>query len=124
VADAEAGATLLDPQVGTLLYLVGSDAPQLDQGRNRLRRLVEEHPEHPLSRIGAIVEAANQQRGFASLVDGEVKVRDPDVGMASAMLAAVDYPADDLLVLETSPGDDPVGLYVEARRREIGVAFG
>lgn len=79
-----------DPQVGTLLSLMGSDARALERGDERLRRIVARYPEHPVAVAARLAQAANLAHGFKRLaVDGTVAPREPDLHAAASLAADV-----------------------------------
>jgi hypothetical protein len=125
-ADLAAGTALVDARVGTLLSLVGSDEPSLEPGREKLRQLAEEHPEHPLAQIGALVEAANLARGFTAVEEGEAVLRAPDSSSATAMASSVgmELKGRSALLKAKTSGDEAVDAYIASRRRELEVALG
>jgi hypothetical protein len=123
---------MLDEQVGALLYLVGSANPRLARGRDRLRELQERLPDHSLGRLAALVEAATVGRDFKLVENGVVEVEMADPDRASQLLGAVNTGSalvteDGVRVLTESDGslgDDVVRGYMNARSRELDIAFG
>ncbi|WP_283134480.1 hypothetical protein [Rhizohabitans arisaemae] len=88
-ADQHAGELLLDDQQGTLLALLGSDAPQLRDGNDALAELIDRYPDHPLTLYARMVKGTNAGRHFLTLADGAVEVRPADTAESIAQLTAV-----------------------------------
>jgi hypothetical protein len=75
-----------DDRVGTLLSLMGSDAPELQAGDDLLREVIERHPAHPAAAVARLVRATNAARPFKSLdARGVVRVRDARAEEAHAL---------------------------------------
>lgn len=95
--EQEVGDLLLGDQQGTLLALLGSDAPQLQDGNDALAEVVDKHGRHPLAAYARLVRGANAGRHFQHLRDGRVEVREPDIKESITQLSAA---------IEASKGDD------------------
>jgi len=79
-----------DEQVGQLLSLMGSDAPALRRGDERLRQIVSHYPEHPVAVSARLAQAANLAHGFKRVAsDGAVDPREPKLQEAAALVADV-----------------------------------
>jgi hypothetical protein len=81
-------------EVGTLMSLMGSDAPALDRGNDVLREVVARHPSHPIAIVARLVRATNAARPFKAVAaGGDVRVRDPLLREARALVdGIVDIP--------------------------------
>ncbi|MET7297928.1 hypothetical protein [Embleya sp. NPDC005575] len=88
-ADAAVGELLMGDQQGTLLTVLGSDAPQLQQGNDALDELLAVHADHPLAVYARMVKGTNAGRHFLTLSDGEVSVRRADTKESINQLNAV-----------------------------------
>lgn len=75
-------------QQGTLMSLVGSDAPQLQQGNDALRTLVERYPDHPVAASARLARATNAAREFKILSAGRVLTREARPEALATILAA------------------------------------
>ncbi|MGS2648341.1 tetratricopeptide repeat protein [Streptosporangium sp. G12] len=76
-------------QQGTLLALLGSDAPQLQEGNDALEELIASHPDHPLAVYAHMVKGTNAGRHFLTLTEGGVEVRPADTTTSIEQLEAV-----------------------------------
>jgi hypothetical protein len=86
-ADKDVAALAFGEQQGTLMSLVGSDAPQLRDGNDALRTIAERYPRHPMATVARIVLATNAAREFKSIGrDGSVDVRQPQIRQAMTIL--------------------------------------
>ncbi len=81
-------------EVGTLMSLMGSDAPGLEKGNNALREVVARHPSHPVAAVARLVRATNAARPFKSVAaGGEVHLRESRIDEARALVQdIVDIP--------------------------------
>jgi hypothetical protein len=145
--DAEVAELLFGDEQGTLMYLVGSDFAELQQGNDALTRIWEEHPEHPLADVARLIQGVNAAREFKEVQpDGSLTVRKADADAAAGLLAPV---LDMGAIRKTSAkakGDEEIGQltavarqlrtevapdlpdalagYVISRRREIAAEVG
>jgi hypothetical protein len=88
--DEDVAELLLDDEVGTLMYLVGSDAEELRGGNERLTRVWDEHPSHPLAAVARLIQGVNAAREFKLVeADNSVRVRKPEADAAAELLGAV-----------------------------------
>ncbi|MDX6683731.1 MAG: hypothetical protein QOG94_3770 [Solirubrobacteraceae bacterium] len=86
-ADSAVAALAFGEQQGVLMSLVGSDAPELGQGNEALRTIIERYPNHPVASVARIVTATNAAREFKTIqLDGSVLVRPPQPQEAVAIL--------------------------------------
>ncbi|MEW1547826.1 hypothetical protein [Streptomyces tsukubensis] len=90
--DQEVGELLIGDEQGTLLTLLGSDAPTLTPGNDALQEVVERHGDHPLATYARLARGANAGRHFQTLTgSGTLSVREPDIADSVQQLtAAVD----------------------------------
>ncbi|MFI1380083.1 hypothetical protein [Embleya sp. NPDC020886] len=95
--EQEIGDLFLGDQQGTLLALLGSDAPQLREGNDALAEIVEKYGTHPLAAYARLARGANAGRHFQHLRNGRVEVRRPDFKESISQLTAA---------IEASRGDD------------------
>ena len=87
-ADDENAADLLfgDDQ-GTLMYLLGSDAEELNSGTNALREAAEQYPRHRLAEYAQAVLTNNSAREFKiAKADNELRVRPSELDKESGMI--------------------------------------
>ncbi|WP_125644925.1 pentapeptide repeat-containing protein [Nonomuraea sp. WAC 01424] len=87
--DRQAGDLLIGSQQGTLLALLGSDAPQLSDGNAALDRLIATHPDHPLAVYALMVKGTNAGRHFQTLGKNGLSVRPADTATSIEQLGAV-----------------------------------
>ncbi|MEV1004829.1 hypothetical protein [Nonomuraea sp. NPDC050202] len=112
--DQRAGDLLRGSQQGTLLALLGSDAPQLAEGNAALDELIADHPEHPLAVYALMVKGTNAGRHFQTLTDdGAIGVRPADTDTSIAQLGTV---VDTTLDPGTDAGVDNITLNATMRR--------
>ncbi|WP_306319290.1 MULTISPECIES: hypothetical protein [unclassified Streptomyces] len=94
--DQQVGELLIGDQQGTLLALLGSDAPQLSAGDNALREVVERFGSHPLAVYARLARGANAGRDFQRVHSGRIEVRRPDIKESvSQLTAAIDASTGD-----------------------------
>ena len=137
--DRAVAALAFGDEQGTLMSLVGSDAPRLQAGKDALRTIAERYPRHALARVARLVRAVNRAREFKVLrLDGTVKLRPsrpqelaailgrtPGVEIlraATAGVAAEDQPsviAAALGRLPTNRAERQVDPFVRSRINEI-----
>lgn len=72
-ADEEIADAYFGDAQGTLFYLLGSDSPRLAGGNNELEKVIEKHPEHPLTAYARLAKGINESREFKT-VTNEKKV--------------------------------------------------
>ncbi|MFJ4767514.1 hypothetical protein ACIP88_00130 [Streptomyces uncialis] len=77
-ADQEVGELLTGTEQGTLLALLGSDAPQLAAGNDALQEIIERHGRHPLAAYARLARGANAGRHFQRIGDSRIEIRQPD----------------------------------------------
>jgi hypothetical protein len=140
-ADREVARLIADDdQVGTLMSVVGSDARTLSRGNQKLRRIMERYPTHPVADIARVIQGTNLARGFKTIAaDGSVTRRAPDIAGAMSL---VDGVVDVAQLLRMRPADGGLGpaappvpdimtrrevvaavnAFVNARRGEVGRA--
>ncbi|YCK40772.1 hypothetical protein ACNF49_43955 [Actinomadura sp. ATCC 39365] len=87
--DRQAGDLLMGSQQGTLLALLGSDAPQLAEGNAALDELITAHPDHPLAVYAHMVKGTNAGRHFLTLGKDGIGVRPADTATSIEELGAV-----------------------------------
>ncbi|GLF99598.1 hypothetical protein [Streptomyces yaizuensis] len=89
--DQHVGELLIGDEQGTLLTLLGSDAPTLTSGNDALQEVVERYGDHPLATYARLARGANAGRHFQTLTDSGLTVRPPDIADSVRQLtAAVD----------------------------------
>ncbi|MEV4394794.1 M12 family metallo-peptidase [Nonomuraea sp. NPDC049607] len=111
--DRQAGDLLMGSQQGTLLALLGSDAPQLAEGNAALDELITTHPDHPLAVYAHMVKGTNAGRHFQTLGKNGITVRPADTATSIEQLGAV---VETTLDTGTDAGVDNITLN-EAMRR-------
>jgi hypothetical protein len=78
-ADDEHVADLfLGSDQGTLLYLLGSDSPELRSGREAMETVIEDFDEHPISAYANMVQGINSSRDFKAVDDRKITCRKRD----------------------------------------------
>ena len=91
--DEEAADLMTGEEQGQLLYLLGSDAPELKRGNDAMRTLAERHSTHPLAVYAQLVRGVNAAREFKQITpDNQVKVRRPDEQGRQSLLTAINAP--------------------------------
>ncbi|MFB4271581.1 hypothetical protein [Nonomuraea sp. GTA35] len=111
--DQRAGDLLMGHQQGTLLALLGSDAPQLQEGNAALDTLIADHGDHPLAVYARMVKGANAGRHFLTLGEDGIEVRPADTDTSIAQLGAV---VETTLDPGTDAGVDNITLNETMRR--------
>lgn len=123
-ADEAVAELMVGDQQGTLMYVVGSDAQELQAGNDALRTVVEQYPEHPLADVARVVLGTNAKREFKQVeADNTVTVRAPQAEEGDALLAGVvgEDPRPAALRALAAETHADLGGYLAARRREIAV---
>ncbi|WP_329430299.1 hypothetical protein OG339_19480 [Streptosporangium sp. NBC_01495] len=87
--DQKAGDLLRGSQQGTLLALLGSDAPQLAEGNAALDALIATYPDHPLAVYALTAKGTNAGRHFLTLTEDGIGVRPADTDTSIAQLGEV-----------------------------------
>lgn len=113
-----------DEKVGKLLSLMGSDAPALRDGDQRLRQIIKRYPEHPVAVSARLAQAANLSHGFKRVAsDGTIDPREPRLQEAAALVADVVLPGPTPRSpgrVRMSPDVDPsVSGFFDSRLGEI-----
>lgn len=79
-----------DDQVGTLMSLVGSRAPELSEGDAKLRQLIASEPDHPVAAVARLVRGIGLAREFKVVgAEGAVRTLPAEIEEASALIARV-----------------------------------
>ncbi len=79
-----------DEDVGKLLTLMGSRAPALKDADDKLNRIIQEHPGHPMATVSRIVRATGLAADFKTIDDaGEIQVMPADVREAFELIKPV-----------------------------------
>jgi hypothetical protein len=87
--DAEAAELMMGDEQGQLMYLLGSDSPELRQGNAALRQVAEKQAEHPLAVYARLVQGVNAAREFKQITpQNEIKVRPPSEQESEDLLSA------------------------------------
>ncbi|NUU25076.1 MAG: hypothetical protein HOV68_26770 [Streptomycetaceae bacterium] len=109
--DQHVGELLTGDQQGTLIAVLGSDAPQLQAGNEALQELTERYDRHPLTAYARLARGANAARHFQRVRHNRVEVRRPDVKESVAQLTAA---------IEVSRGDEGLdNLTLNAAMRRL-----
>jgi hypothetical protein len=88
-ADNEVAELIFGDEQGTLLSLVGSDAPELQRGNDALQEIIDRHAKHPTAAVARLVIGTNAAREFKHVdIDGSVYVRKPEPDAATSLLGA------------------------------------
>jgi hypothetical protein len=116
-----------DEQVGKLMSLMGSDAPALARGDERLKRIVARYPEHPVGLVARLARAANLAHGFKRVTpDGVMRPREPRLHAAAELAAdVVQRPSARRTGgrARMRPGADPAVIgFFNSRIREISAS--
>ncbi|MER6947428.1 hypothetical protein ABT294_25680 [Nonomuraea sp. NPDC000554] len=111
--DRKAGDLLMGSQQGTLLALLGSDAPQLAEGNAALDQLIATYPDHPLAVYALMVKGTNAGRHFLTLGKDGIGVRPADTDTSIKQLGAV---VETTLDTSTDAGVDNITLNATMRR--------
>jgi len=135
--------TYANHDVGKLMCLVGSDAPELRAANETLQEIIDRYPTHPVADIARVIRGTNFARAFKSVdPDGKVKMRDPDLAAAASLINGV---VDVAPLLGARPGGkDPgqvaagrglgeigtrprvaaaVDAFINSRGNEVGIAL-
>lgn len=72
--DEDVASLFFGKEQGTLLYLLGSDAPHLQAGNNAFDEVLDKHAAHPLAEYVRLMHGINDARNFKVLPPGEMKV--------------------------------------------------
>jgi hypothetical protein len=118
-ADKAAGDLLTGDQQGTLLALLGSDAPQLADGNAALDTLITDHPQHPLTVFALMAKGTNAGRHFHTLTPDGITVRPPDTTTSIHDLTQV---VDTTLNAATPDGVDNITLNQTMRTLALAYA--
>jgi hypothetical protein len=143
--DDEAAGLMFGDEQGTLMYLMGSDFDQLEDGNSALREVQERFPNHPLAAVAKLVQGVNDAREFKLVgPDNKVTVRAANPEAANELLSgvidvtgarkaagkqkdldsirkAVAMHVRDTASKEVEPD---IAAYIKSRRREIAVEVG
>ncbi|MEU4406170.1 hypothetical protein AB0F88_16740 [Streptosporangium sp. NPDC023963] len=111
--DQKAGDLLRGSQQGTLLALLGSDAPQLAEGNAALDELIATYPDHPLAVYALTAKGTNAGRHFLTLTEDGIGVRPADTDTSIAQLSEV---VATTLDPSTDAGVDNITLNATMRR--------
>ena len=88
--DEEGADLFLGEEQGMLLYLLGSDADELQSGNEAFEQILEKHADSPLAVYAQLIKGCNAAREFKTITDDQqVSVRDPQPEVATKMLSAV-----------------------------------
>lgn len=88
--DDDVAELLLGDEQGALFYLLGSDSRFLEDGRDALETVAEDHASHPLAVYAHLVRGVNAGREFKEITrDQTVRVREPDYEESIAELTEV-----------------------------------
>jgi len=130
-----------DEKVGTLISLMGSRAPELSEGDDKLQEIIKRYPSHPMAAVARVVRATGLARNFKTVdAAGNVETQEaqvdeafalvrPIIDVAAAQRIAAAGPdeasqrerfAGALSRLGTMPGvAPPIAAFVNSRRKEI-----
>ncbi|MEU6997280.1 hypothetical protein [Nonomuraea sp. NPDC046570] len=111
--DRQAGDLLIGSQQGTLLALLGSDAPQLAKGNAALDELITSHPDHPLAVYALMVKGTNAGRHFLTLGKDGIAVRPAETTTSIEQLGTV---VETTIDPGTDTGVDNITLNTTMRR--------
>jgi hypothetical protein len=70
-ADDQVAELLLSDGQGELLYLLGSDAPNLNGANQAMDELLDRHAKHPLAVFAQLVNGVNDERAFKTIDAGK-----------------------------------------------------
>ena len=108
-ADRHVSDLVFGEEQGVLMSLVGSDAPELDDGNVALQTIAERFPAHPVASVARLITATNTAREFKSVrPDGTLNVRPADPEVAIDILMRT--PGLDALRGGTAAGDDEASV--------------
>ncbi|MFI0242767.1 hypothetical protein [Streptomyces sp. NPDC016845] len=111
--DERAGELLMGNQQGTLLAVLGSDSPHLQEGNDALEELLARYADHPLALYARMAKGTNAGRHFLTLGDKGIEVRTADTPTAVQQLGAV---VETTLDDSTPAGVDNLTLNTTMRR--------
>ena len=87
--DERVADLMLDDQVGMVLTLMGTDSPFLADGMRALETVATEFGDHPNAVFAKLALGINAARPFTEVLpDGNVRVRDRDLGRADDLLGS------------------------------------
>jgi hypothetical protein len=73
--DEDVASLFFGREQGSLLYLLGSDAPHLQRGNDAFNEVLEKHATHPLAEYVRLIHGINAARHFKTIPAGEMKVQ-------------------------------------------------
>ena len=89
-ADEEVADLYFGDDQGALLYLLGSDAPELKKGNDNLDLIMDKHGKHPLAVYARLVKGINAGRSFKHFTpDRKIQIREAKVDQSVKFLSAV-----------------------------------
>jgi hypothetical protein len=89
--DERVGELLMGDKQGKLLALLGSDSDELQQGREALETVLDEHASHPLAVYAQLAKGINCGRDFKDLTPNKrLQVREAEPKDAAKLLSAVE----------------------------------
>lgn len=94
--DEDVASLFFGKEQGALLYLLGSDSPQLQHGNDAFDEVLEKHATHPLAEYVRLIHGINSARHFKKIPPGEAKVhvRKADLAHSNKVLSAIVENAD------------------------------
>lgn len=115
--DEDAAELLLGDQQGTLLALLGSDAPQLRAGNDALETLLVDYPKHPLTTYARLAKGINYGRTFKTVDAKKVDPMTKKLDIRSAKPAdSVGLLSDVVAASQKGGGVDNITLNMTMRR--------
>ncbi len=89
--EREIADQFLGDEQGKILYLLGSDAPDLKHGNEAFDCMLEQYPAHPMAVYARLVKGMNSSRPFKTIdtVEHTISVRPADLESCTAWLADV-----------------------------------
>ena len=118
--DEKVADLLMGDEQGALLYLLGSDSPELQSGNRALETMVGDFTDHPLTVYAQMAIGMNRGRTFTTIIDApEATVRTADPQAKADLLGAVVAKADAKGGMDVTTREMVVGQLAQAQR-EIG----
>ena len=118
--DEKVADLLMGDEQGALLYLLGSDSPELQSGNRALETMVGDFTDHPLTAYAQMAIGMNRGRAFTTIIDApEATVRTADPQAKADLLGAVVAKADAKGGMDVTTREMVVGQLAQAQR-EIG----
>ncbi|MEP6537377.1 MAG: hypothetical protein ABJF23_18730 [Bryobacteraceae bacterium] len=115
--DEKVADLLMGNEQGALLFLLGSDSPELQSGNRALETLISDYADHPLTVYAQMAVGMNRGRAFTTVGEGpKANVRKADPQAKADMLGAVVAKADAKAGMDPTTREMVVGQLARAQR--------